>query len=139
MNKSNPWAPQCLVPKAISRGQFAESHMNNNYTISKYGLTFLERGWTIRQLGQRKCSKKIHFGLLTDTHSTIGSRISPFLAAWVSVPPLPLSQHLGTEAQAQAQVSKAHLAASGHLQSRKGRVKQSGFLLRAASGIPINL
>lgn len=64
------------------------------------------------------------------THIQSGIRISP--AAWVSVPPLPQSQHLRTKAQAQAQASKACLAASSHLQSRKGRVKQPDFLLKAA-------
>lgn len=37
VSKSSPWAPQCLIPKAISRGQFAESHMNDHYIINKYG------------------------------------------------------------------------------------------------------
>lgn len=45
----------------------------------------------------------------------------------------PLFHHPST------QPSNACAAASGHVQSRKGRVKQPLFLLKAASGVPFNL
>lgn len=129
-----------ILSQRPSQGGSFQSLMNDHYTVNKCGLTCLikhQATWAKEHTEKKKVLQSPNW--IHQQQSV--SRTAPYLELSVSLFPLLQSQLPGTkaQAQAQAQASNAYLATSDHLQSRKGRVKQPGFLLKAASRVPINL